>query len=59
MIINRNKMQTHIRERFSIEERNAATASSIIKDTLKKGLIKEDDHESKSRKYTNYIPFWA
>ena len=48
-----------LRERFNIEEHNAAIASRIIKDTLITELIKEDDPESKSRKYAKYIPFWA
>jgi ATP-dependent DNA helicase RecG len=48
-----------LRERFQIEEQNAAIASRIIKETLKDGLIKEDDPTSNSRKYKKYIPFWA
>lgn len=48
-----------LRERFQIEEQNAAIASRILKETLKEGLIKEDDPESNSRKYKKYIPFWA
>jgi len=34
-------------------------ASRIIRDTLEAELIKEDDPDSKSRKYAKYIPFWA
>lgn len=48
-----------LRERFQIEEQNSAIASRIIKETLKTGLIKEDDPESNSRKHRKYIPFWA
>ena len=48
-----------LRTRFAIEERNAATASRIIRDTLGSGLIKDDDPTTKSRKYAKYIPFWA
>lgn len=48
-----------LRERFKIEEHNAAIASRIIRDTIKAELIKDDDPESKSRKYSKYIPFWA
>lgn len=48
-----------IRERFSIEEKNAAIASRIIRDTLDAELIKYDDPESKSRKFVKYLPFWA
>jgi len=58
-ISNEKMTNQSLRERFKIEEKNAATVSRIIKDTLKSGLIKDDDPESKSRKYAKYIPFWA
>ena len=48
-----------LRERFKIEDQNAAIASRIIKDALTEKVIKEDDPENKSRKYASYIPFWA
>lgn len=48
-----------LRERFQIEEQNAAIASRILKETLNEGLIKDDDPTSQSRKYKRYIPFWA
>lgn len=48
-----------LRERFQIEEQNSAIASRIIKETIIEGLIKDDDPESKSRKYKKYIPYWA
>lgn len=48
-----------LRERFKIEDQNAATASRIIKDALEEGVIKLEDPENKSRKYTKYIPYWA
>lgn len=48
-----------LRERFKIEDHNYSIASRIIKDALMEGMIKEDDPESKSRKYASYTPFWA
>ncbi|KXK46318.1 MAG: hypothetical protein UZ10_BCD003001288 [Bacteroidetes bacterium OLB10] len=48
-----------LRERFHIEDQNAAVASRIIKDTFEAGMIKEDDPENKSRKHRSYVPFWA
>lgn len=48
-----------LRDRFKIEDQNAATASRIIKDALDEGVIKLEDPESKSRKYAKYIPYWA
>ena len=58
-VSNEKMTNQSLRERFSIEEHNAAIASRIIKDTLTTELIKEDDPESKSRKYAKYIPFCA
>lgn len=48
-----------LRDRFKIEDHNAAIASRIIKDTLEEGVIKKDDPESKSRKFPSYVPIWA
>lgn len=48
-----------LRERFKIEERNYATASRIIADTIDAKLIKPADVQSKSKKFATYIPFWA
>ncbi len=48
-----------LRERFKIEEKNAAIASRIIKDALKENVIKLDDPDSKSRRFVKYIPYWA
>jgi len=48
-----------LRERFKIEDQNYSIASRIIRDALEDGVVKEDDPNSKSRKYASYIPFWA
>ena len=48
-----------LRERFKIEEKNAPIASRIIKDTLEENLIKQENPESKARKFVNYLPYWA
>lgn len=47
-----------LRERFGIQEQNYPMASRIISDTIKAGLIKDYDTESKSRKYAKYVPYW-
>ena len=47
-----------LRQRFGIEERNSATASRVIKETLEGILIRPYD-ESASRKFMRYVPFWA
>lgn len=48
-----------LRERFQITEGNAAQASRIIGEALEAGLIKVANPENKSRKLTQYQPFWA
>jgi ATP-dependent DNA helicase RecG len=58
-ITNDRMTNTSLRERFKIADENAAMVSRIIKDTYEAGLIKEEDPESKSRKYVRYIPIWA
>ncbi len=58
-VSNEKMTNQSLRERFKIDERNSATASRIIRDTLEARLIKEEDPESTSRKFAKYIPFWA
>lgn len=58
-VSNEKMTNQSLRERFKIEDQNAAIASRIIKDTFESGMIKEDDPENKSRKHRNYVPFWA
>jgi len=48
-----------LRDRFGIENQNASIASRIIRDALAGKVIKEEDPESKSRKYAGYLPYWA
>lgn len=48
-----------LRKRFNIDEKNYTTASRIISDTVKAGLIKDSNPSNKSRKHAKYIPFWA
>lgn len=56
-----NEMMTNqsLRERFKIEQSNAAVVSRIIGDALDAKLIKNDDPEARSKKYAKYIPYWA
>lgn len=58
-VSNEKMSNQSLRERFQIEDQNAAIASRIIKDTFEAGMIKEDDPENKSRKHRSYVPFWA
>jgi predicted HTH transcriptional regulator len=58
-VSNQKMTNQTLRERFKIEEQNAATASRILKDTKNAEFIKDEDPTSKSRKFSTYIPFWA
>ena len=48
-----------LRERVQIAEYNYSMASRIIRDATEFELIKDEDTESKSRKYAKYIPFFS
>lgn len=58
-VSNEQMTNQSLRERFQIEEQNAAMVSRVIKATLDKHMIKEFDPESRSRKNKRYIPYWA
>jgi len=60
LYVNNQRMSNQtLRERFSLNESQAATISLIIKATREDGWIKADESESKSMRYAKYIPFWA
>lgn len=57
--VQRNPMtNSSLRERFGIEERNAAIASRIIRETMDDDLIRPYD-PNQGKKYARYVPFWA
>jgi predicted HTH transcriptional regulator len=58
-VIGEKMTNASLRERLNIEEKNYATASRIISDTIDAGLIKEYDTRNKSKKFARYVPFWA
>lgn len=58
-VSNEKMTNQSLRDRFQIESHNYSIASRIIRDALEEGVIKEDDPESKSRKYASYLPIWA
>jgi predicted HTH transcriptional regulator len=47
-----------LRDRFGIDERNAATASRIIRDALADKVIKPYDPDQ-GKRHAKYVPFWA
>lgn len=48
-----------IRKRFNILDSNYPAASRIIKETMESKLIKLKDPDSKSKKHSQYVPFWV
>ena len=58
-VSNEKMTNQSLRQRFKIEDQNAAIASRIIRDAIEEGQVKEDNPTNKSRKYASYIPFWA
>ena len=48
-----------LRKRFGIEDRNYATASRIIAESIKAGLVKPFDPDSGSKRTASYVPYWA
>jgi ATP-dependent DNA helicase RecG len=58
-VSNEKMTNQSLRDRFKIEDQNAAIASRIIRDCIEEGLIKEDNPENKSRKFASYVPYWA
>ena len=49
---------TVLRERFGVADKNKATVSRIIRDTVEKGYIRLYD-DSTAPRYYKYIPYWA
>jgi predicted HTH transcriptional regulator len=58
-VSNREMTNSSLRQRFGIDDQNAAIASRIIGDTVDSGLVRLHDLASTSRKHARYIPFWA
>lgn len=58
-VSNEKMTNQSLRERFNIDDHNYSIASRIIGDSLKEGVIKDDNPENKSKKFAKYIPYWA
>ncbi len=48
-----------IRERFGLDLSKQSTVSNLIKECMKRKLIKKFDPDSNSKKYQRYVPIWA
>ncbi|MEO0043323.1 MAG: hypothetical protein RL329_2771 [Bacteroidota bacterium] len=58
-VSNEKMTNQSLRKRFKIDEKNYSIASRIMRDAIDANMIKEEDPDNKSRKYTSYIPFWG
>ncbi len=58
-VSNEKMTNESLRKRFNLSPTQSETSSRIIKDTLNEGLIKLDDPENISKRYSKYIPSWA
>jgi predicted HTH transcriptional regulator len=54
----RSTTNSSVRQRFGIDEQNKATASRLLKDAVKRGLIAPYDKDTAPR-FMRYVPFWA
>jgi predicted HTH transcriptional regulator len=48
-----------LRERLKMSEKQRSMVSVLIQDAIDKKLIKAADPNNKSRKFAEYVPFWA
>jgi ATP-dependent DNA helicase RecG len=58
-VSNESMTNTSLRKRFNIADKNYATASRIISDSVKAGTIKPFNPKNRSKKDARYVPFWA
>jgi len=50
---------TTLRNRLRMPEKQRSMVSALIQDAINKRLIKPADPENTSRKFAEYVPFWA
>jgi len=48
-----------LRERLKMSEKQRSLVSILIQECVDSGLVKRADPESKSKKYSEYVPHWA
>ena len=50
---------TTLRERLKMPEKQRSMVSVLIQEAIDKNLVKPTDPDNKSRKFAEYVPFWA
>ena len=58
-VTNQKMNNASLRDRFNLPETKLETVSAIIADAIHEGKIKPSDPSSTSRRYANYLPYWA
>jgi predicted HTH transcriptional regulator len=48
-----------LRERLGMPEKQRTMVSALLQQALEQGLVKLADPDNKSRKFSEYVPFWA
>lgn len=48
-----------LRERLKMPEKQRSKVSMLIQEAIEQGLVKPADPQNKSKKYTEYLPYWA
>ena len=58
-VTNEKMNNASLRERFNLPESKVEIVSAIISDATHQNKIKSSDPTSTSRRYANYLPYWA
>lgn len=58
-VSNQRMTNASLRRRFGISEGNLSMVSRVISDAVDAGLIKPFDPSSKSRRLSQYVPYWT
>lgn len=58
-VSNQRMTNASLRKRFGIAEQNLAMVSRVIAEAVEAGLIKPFDPTSKSRRLSQYVPYWT
>lgn len=50
---------TSLHERLKMPEKQRSMVSVLIQDAVDKHLVKPADPDNKSKRFAEYVPFWA
>jgi ATP-dependent DNA helicase RecG len=58
-VMNATMTNNSLRKRFGLPDEKAETASRVLRDTVEAGLVKLQDSDSSSKRFAQYLPYWA